>query len=143
MAARPVERWTSPSLSQTRVRPKTSRTESKTARIIFRTCAGVVQYGGISTMTLPTGRVSTPRRAMASQTRMPARSRKSNGLRVRQSRTSSMPAIKPTCRMSPTFGNDQSVCNSSPKIFSRFCRARMDFSLCRISKLANAAAAPS
>jgi hypothetical protein len=43
---------------------------------MLRTCAGVVQYGGISTMTLPMGRVSTPRLAIASHTRMPARSRK-------------------------------------------------------------------
>ena len=107
-------------------RSKTSHIESKTARTIFRACAGVVQYGGIRTITLPTGRVSTPRLAIASQTRMPARSRKSNGSRVRQSRTSSMPAIKPTCRMSPTLGSDQSVCNSSCRFFSRFCRARMD-----------------
>ncbi len=72
-------------------------------------------------MTLPTGRVSTPRLAIASHTRMPARSRKANGSRVRQSLTNSMPAIKPTCRMSPTCGSDQSVCNSSRRSVSRFC----------------------
>jgi hypothetical protein len=80
-------------------------------------------------MTLPMGRVSTPRRAIASQTRMPARSRKSNGSRVRQFFTSSMPAIRPTCRMSPTFGKSperfQFLAQTLP--FELF-RARMDFS---------------
>lgn len=46
-------------------------------------------------MTLPMGRVSTPRRAIASHTRRPARSRNSKGSRVRQSRTSSTPATQP------------------------------------------------
>ena len=69
--------------------------------------------------------------------------RKSNGSRVRQSRTSSMPAIKPTCRMSPTLGSAQSVCNSSCRIFSSICRARTDGLLCKMSRLASAAAAPS
>ena len=93
------------------------------------TCRELVQYGGISTMTLPTGRVSTPRRAIASQTRMPARARKSNGSRVRQSRTSSMPAIRPACRMSPTLDNGQSDFNSSRRLVSSFWRARMDVRL--------------
>src|SRR5882672_8277951 len=58
----------------------------------------------MSTTTLSMGRVRTPRRAIASQTRMPARSRRSNGSRVRQSFTSSTPATRPTWRMSPTLG---------------------------------------
>jgi hypothetical protein len=72
-----------------------------------------VQYGGISTTTLPIGRVSTPRFAIASQTRIPARSRSSKGSRVRQFRTSSTPATRPTCRTSPTCGRVQRLCNSS------------------------------
>lgn len=60
--------------------------------------ARVMQYGGIRTITLPMGRVSTPRLAMASHTRIPARSRNAYGSRARQSFTSSIPAINPTCR---------------------------------------------
>jgi hypothetical protein len=61
-----------------------------------RTSSGVAQYGGINTTTFPTGRVKTPRRAIASQTRIPARARSSNGSRVRQSRTSSTLTTDPT-----------------------------------------------
>ena len=43
---------------------------------MFCNCVCIVQYGGISTITFPIGRVSTPRLAIASHTRMPARSRK-------------------------------------------------------------------
>ena len=74
---------------------------------------------------------------------MPARSRRANGSRVRQFLTSSTPAIRPTCRMSPTLGSCQSSFNSSRRTGSSCCRLRMDDSLCRISILASAAAAPS
>src|SRR5439155_995934 len=89
--------------------PKTSRSDSRRTSTIRRTWTRVVQYGGISTITSPTGRVNTPRRAIASHTRMPARSPRSNNWRVRQFLTSSTPAIRPTCRISPTFGDCQSV----------------------------------
>jgi len=53
-------------------------------------------------------------------------SRKANGSRVRQFLTSSMPATRPTCRMSPTFGSDQRVCNSSCNHFCNRVRWRTD-----------------
>ena len=58
------------------IQRKTSAQASANTLTIRRACCFVVQYGGISTTTLPMGRVSTPRLAIASQTRMPARSRK-------------------------------------------------------------------
>ena len=78
----------------------------------------------MSTITLPTGRVSTPRRAMASQTRSPARCSIPNGSRVRQSLTNSTPATSPTWRMSPTCGCGHSCRSSALSACARFCRAR-------------------
>src|SRR5207302_1564814 len=56
--------------------PSSSSTASASAATTCRTCLADMQYGGINAITLPMGRVSTPRRAIASQTRMPACSRK-------------------------------------------------------------------
>ncbi|HMJ63944.1 MAG TPA: hypothetical protein VK615_01235, partial [Candidatus Binatia bacterium] len=64
-----------------RATPKTWDMAETNAETMVSTWVGVVQYGGMMTITSPMGLVSTPRRAMASQTRAPTRSR--NGKRSR------------------------------------------------------------
>jgi len=77
----------------------------------------------------PTGRVSSTRFAIASNTRMPAS--RATSKRIARSAsflTISILATKTTCRTSPTFDNRRAISNSSRKFFSNFAVVN-DFSL--------------
>ena len=116
---------------------------SRKAAMILLNCARVVQYGGIRTIDIADG----------------SRQHAAPGHRLANADAGALAQGK-WLACAPVFdefdsGNQAGLpdvadvgqlpeCfNSSRRTVSSFCRARMDFSLCKISRLASEAAAPS